>query len=105
MAMDVLAGMKGGKRIVITPGMIELGEKQSELNTELGRKIATSADVAIIVGNYNREALLAGIEETRKDDPNVHTVASFAESQQLLATIAKAGDIVLYENDLPDTFK
>lgn len=105
MAMDVLAAMKGGKRIVITPGMIELGNRQSELNTELGRKIASSADVAIIVGDYNREALLAGIEETRRNDPDVHTVASFDESQKLLATIARAGDIVLYENDLPDTFK
>ncbi len=105
MACDVLRTFKGGKRIIITPGMIELGDEQEDLNQELGRHIAESADVAIIVGQYNREALLSGIEETRPNDDNVHAVGTFAEAQQLLQSIARAGDTVLYENDLPDTFK
>lgn len=103
MAMDVLARMTKGKRIVITPGMIELGEKQQALNEDLGEKIAECADVAIIVGEYNKEALLSGI--SRGGLENVHAVASFNEAQRVLASIAVAGDTVLYENDLPDTFK
>ena len=35
----------------------------------------------------------------------VHAVDSFAQAQQTLSSLAKAGDTVLYENDLPDTFK
>lgn len=105
MAMEVLGSMVGGKRIVITPGMIELGEKQYEYNRILGENIAANADVAIVVGGYNRDALLAGIEKGGMDKSAVHAVASFKEAQQLLATIVKAGDFVLYENDLPDTFK
>lgn len=105
MAMDVLAGMTPGKRIVITPGMIELGDKQYQLNESLGRKIASSADVAIVVGEYNREALVAGIKAGGMDDGRVHVVASFAEAQKVLASIVAPGDTVLYENDLPDTFK
>lgn len=105
MAMDVLARMTKGKRIVITPGMIELGDKQFFHNEALGKKIAESADVAIIVGEYNREALLKGINAGGMADDAVHAVASFAEAQQVLSTIAKSGDTVLYENDLPDTFK
>ena len=105
MAMDVLSRFNKGKRIVITPGMIELGEKQYELNEALGVKIAECADVAIIVGEYNKEALLSGIKQGNMNGENVHAVASFNEAQQVLATIARAGDTVLYENDLPDTFK
>lgn len=105
MALEVLGSMTGGKRIVITPGMIELGEKQYEYNRILGQHIATNADVAIIVGEYNRDALLAGIEQNGMDKSAVHAVASFKEAQQLLASIVKSGDFVLYENDLPDTFK
>lgn len=105
MAMDVLAGMDGGKRIVITPGMIELGDKQDFHNRSLGKKIATSADVAIIVGEYNREALLGGIKDGEMPDDKVYAVASFAEAQRVLSQIVAAGDTVLYENDLPDTFK
>lgn len=105
MALEVLGSMVGGKRIVITPGMIELGEKQHEYNRILGENIAANSDVAIIVGEYNRDALLSGIEQGGMEKSAIHTVASFKEAQQLLASIVKAGDFVLYENDLPDTFK
>ena len=105
MALDVLKRMMSGKRIIITPGMIELGEKQEELNREFGRKIAKSADIAIIVGRYNREAITAGISDGGMDENSVKTVDTFAQAQLMLGTIAKSGDIVLYENDLPDTFK
>ncbi|MCM1310773.1 MAG: UDP-N-acetylmuramoyl-tripeptide--D-alanyl-D-alanine ligase [Bacteroides sp.] len=102
MALDVLKSLTGGKRIVITPGMIELGDEQQRLNTEFGRKIGESADVAIVVGQYNREAILAGLEGS---DIEVHTADTFTAAQALLQQIATPGSAVLYENDLPDTFK
>ena len=106
MALDVLKQMTDGKRIVITPGMIELGDKQQELNEQLGRHIAHSCDVAIIVGEYNREAILKGInEENTLRNNDVHPVDTLNDARTILATIATAGDTVLYENDLPDTFK
>lgn len=105
MALDVLRSMTPGKRIIITPGMIELGEKQHEYNRAFGKKIGESADVAIIVGKYNRDAILEGIAKTDMPQENIHAVDSFAIAQQALAGIATAGDTVLYENDLPDTFK
>lgn len=105
MALEVLAMMTPGKRIVITPGMIELGDLQEKANEEFGRNIARCTDVAIIVGQYNRDAILAGIAEGPIKEENVHTVDSFAEAQRLLQSIGRPGDTVLYENDLPDTFK
>ncbi len=87
MALDVLAMMESGKRIVITPGMIELGQRQAEANEEFGRHAARCADVAIVVGRYNRDAIMAGLAEGPIMEENIH------------------GDTVLYENDLPDTFK
>ena len=105
MALDVLSRMTTGRRIVVTPGMIELGERQFELNRKLGETIGRSVDIAIIVGQYNREALTKGVESTGFPQENLHTVASFAESQSLLSTMLRPGDTILYENDLPDTFK
>lgn len=105
MALDVLAMMNDGRRIIVTPGMIELGERQEELNRAFGKKIATCADIAIIVGEYNRRAIVDGIESVSPRSAKVHEVATFAESQILLSTMLKPGDTVLYENDLPDTFK
>lgn len=105
MALEVLAMMKQGKRIVVTPGMIELGEIEATANEEFGRTIARCADVAIIVGHYNRDAILNGTTEGPIKPENIHAVDTFAEAQTLLSKIAKGGDTILYENDLPDTFK
>ncbi len=105
MALEVLSGFSEGKRIVVTPGMIELGDKQQELNKAFGEEISRCADVAIIVGQYNRMAIESGIRKGNFPMENLHLVDSFKEAQELLATMLKKGDTVLYENDLPDTFK
>ena len=105
MAVDVLSQFTDGKRIIVTPGMIELGDRQTQLNTELGKYIGEHVDVAIIVGQYNRDALVTGVESSDFNRDNLYVVDSFNAALQLLATIQKPGDTILYENDLPDTFK
>ncbi len=105
MAVDVLAHFTGGKRIIITPGMIELGERQEELNEALGKYIGESLDIAIVVGAYNRDSIVKGIKSANFNEDNLYIVDSFNEAQKVLATFIAPGDTVLYENDLPDTFK
>ncbi len=105
MAIDVLSHFNSGRRIVVTPGMIELGERQFELNKEFGRHMGEKVDEIIIVGQYNRQALVEGVESTEFDTAHLHTAATFNEAQTFLSTLLRPGDTVLYENDLPDTFK
>lgn len=105
MALDVLSGMNTGRRIVVTPGMVELGERTYELNRAFGEKIACSADIAVIVCKYNRDAILEGIKSKGMPADAIYTVDSFADAQKLLAGMLRSGDTVLYENDLPDTYK
>lgn len=105
MALDVLSGMKSGKRIVVTPGMVELGDRTYELNNALGEKIAQCADIAVVVCKYNREAIVEGIKSKGMAADKIYTVDTFEDAQKLLAGMLQAGDVVLYENDLPDTFK
>ncbi len=104
MAMEVLGKMPG-RGIVVTPGMIELGEQTFELNAQLGDAIARNADIAIIVGHYNRDAIVEGLRRSGMPEDSVRLVDSFAEAQSVLQPMLRAGDTVLYENDLPDTFK
>lgn len=105
MAVDVLAQFKDGKRIIVTPGMVELGSEQENLNRQLGEYIGKNVDIAVIVGVYNRKPLVDGILKTEFDQNNLHIVDTFADSQLVLSKILKSGDTVLYENDLPDSFK
>lgn len=108
MALEVLRNfrrMEGGRRIVVTPGFVELGERQAELNKELGREIATACDIAIVVNKTNRDAISSGITEQGFDKTNLIEADSFAEASAKLSQMLRAGDVVLYENDLPDSFK
>lgn len=105
MALDVLRRIRTGKRIVITPGMIELGEKQEYYNRKFGEQLATACDYVMVVGEYNRTAILAGLEEGGMNADSIFIADTFRQAQQRLQQIAGAGDVVLYENDLPDTFK
>ncbi len=108
MALGVLKGFavaQGNKRIVITPGFVEMGSRQAQANKELGRTIAESCDYAIVVNATNRDAIKAGIEEGRMAGDKYFLADSLNHAHAHLAQILKAGDVVLYENDLPDNFK
>lgn len=105
MALDVLAQFEGGRKIVVTPGMVELGEAEFDLNKALGRYIGEKADMAVIVGEYNRNALLDGLRESSMAKANIYLADDFADAQRILGSIISKGDVILYENDLPDSFK
>lgn len=105
MALDIIKGFVSGKRIVVTPGFVEMGSKQFELNYELGSQMAESCDFAIIVNEYNREALVKGLTDKGFPQENLYEAPTFNDATLKLQLIIKAGDVVLYENDLPDVFK
>ena len=108
MALDVLRNFTVGKdnsRIVITPGFVEMGTRQADANKELGRTIAASCDYAIIVNAVNREAIKSGIEEGGLSAEKYFLADSLNHAHQQLAKILRPGDVVLYENDLPDNFR
>jgi UDP-N-acetylmuramoyl-tripeptide--D-alanyl-D-alanine ligase len=103
-ALEVLEAMPGGKKIVITPGMVELGTEQYEANAEFGRRAAEVADVVIAVATVNRDALLEGAERAGAPQ-KVIAVASLAEATHRLTGLVASGDVVLFENDLPDQYE
>lgn len=106
MALKVLANMKAERRIIITPGMIELGDRQYELNSEFGRQIAqVGIDYVAIVGQYNKDAITEGLSSAGRDVKDILYFDSFANANNWLIAFANRGDVVLIENDLPDTFK
>ena len=108
MALGVLKGFtvgEGNKRIVITPGFVEMGTRQAQANKELGYTIAQSCDYAIVVNATNRHAIKSGIEEGGMTEKKYFLADSLNHAHAHLAQILKAGDVVLYENDLPDNFK
>lgn len=100
MALDVLKTMKGNKKIVITPGMVELGSKQYELNKQLGRYCAESCDYVILVGKIQTKPLQDGLEEENYPKEKIYIAKDLDDANNKMKQIIEKNDIVLYENDL-----
>jgi UDP-N-acetylmuramoyl-tripeptide--D-alanyl-D-alanine ligase len=100
-ALDVLASMPARRRVIVTPGIVELGEMQFEANRRFGERAAAVADALIVVAPLNREAIVSGARAAGGGD-RVEVVDSLAAAQQRLRSLLRPGDVVLFENDLPD---
>ncbi|MGH2826320.1 MAG: UDP-N-acetylmuramoyl-tripeptide--D-alanyl-D-alanine ligase [Actinomycetota bacterium] len=102
-ALDVVDAMPGGHKIVVTPGMVELGEFQAEANERFGEHAGRVADTLIVVARVNRDALVAGAERSRR--ARVVVVDTLAQAQEEMKSLLGPGDVVLFENDLPDQYE
>ncbi|MBP3655361.1 MAG: UDP-N-acetylmuramoyl-tripeptide--D-alanyl-D-alanine ligase [Clostridia bacterium] len=93
-----------GRRIIITPGMVELGGEEDAFNRSFGEQMAASVDVAILVGRRHTQPIVDGLLSAGFPQEHIHVVGSLEESTSVLHAMMKAGDVVLYENDLPDNY-
>ena len=103
-ALKVLGMHTSGKRLLITPGMIELGDIQEEENYKLGQVASHYATDIILVGKKQTDPLRKGILETDFASNNLQVVETLAEAVSWYQQHLRSGDTVLFLNDLPDTY-
>lgn len=103
-ALNVLDKFDGVK-IVITPGLVEMGYKQSEINFSLGGKIADVADYIIIMNEINKNYLLSGAISHNFSRDKIFFAATRKKQKEILERLMIKGCIILFENDLPDNYK
>lgn len=102
-ALDTLS-LFSGRKIVLTPGLIELGEKEEEENIELGKAIAKVADFVILIGEKRSQPLLSGLIAEEFERKNVMTFKSLADAQENFPKLLHLSDTLLILNDLPDNY-
>ena len=103
-ALDVLRGFEG-KRVLVTPGMVELGERQAALNQELGAYAASRCDYAVLVGEKQAPPLKKGLLENGFPEERLFVARNLAEGLAWVNALPAEGKrTVLLENDLPDNF-
>jgi len=104
-AVELLAQMEGGRRVIVTPGMVELGEEQWSENKKLGANIAThNLDLAVLVGGEQTAPIQKGLHDAQFPEECVKVFPSLFDAQEFLSSYLRPGDVVLYENDLPDQY-
>jgi UDP-N-acetylmuramoyl-tripeptide--D-alanyl-D-alanine ligase len=104
-AVEILGQMGGGRRVVVTPGMVELGKRQWAENKTFGTHIAEhDIDLAVLIGDDQTEAIREGLSAAAYPTDQVKVFSSLFEAQNFLKQYLRSGDVVLYENDLPDQY-
>ncbi len=103
-AVNVLSSFSGMKKVIITPGLIELGDREYECNFNLGKAAADACDVIILVGANRSKPLAEGVKSTDFNTENLHIAASFKDAMAIYTEIADSNTVVLLENDLPDNY-
>lgn len=103
-ALEVAADLPAARRIIATPGVIELGHEQYTVNRALSRDAAMVCDFTLVVSETNRAAFIDGHREAGREERLV-TVANRTEAFRWLHEQLHDGDIVILENDLPDLYE
>ena len=102
-ALEVLDNFTG-RKIVLTPGMVELGKMENLANYEFGKKLAKHANIVFVIGKHNAEMLIKGLIDGGMDRENIKFAKSLNKGNAILNEIIQKGDVILFENDLPDNY-
>lgn len=104
-ALDCLNTFEGMK-ILITPGMVELGAKQDEMNFDFGAYAATICDMIILIGRIQTLPIANGVNSMQFTAEKLIICDTFLEGFAVAEKQAQSGAqvAVLIENDLPDNY-
>lgn len=104
MALKTL-GMFQGVRVLVTPGMVELGEQEDHYNYELGREATQYCDYIVLVGHRHTESIQSGVMDTDFDREHFYVAADLQDAMKYVyGIVTNQKLIVLLENDLPDSY-
>lgn len=91
------------RKIVVTPGLVELGVLEEKENAALGAKLV-GLDLVILVGDTLVGAVKSGYLEAGGDAGKLIVVPSLKDAQEMLKEAITVGAAVLFLNDLPDVY-
>jgi UDP-N-acetylmuramoyl-tripeptide--D-alanyl-D-alanine ligase len=103
-ALEVVAAIPAARRFLATPGVIELGSTQFDVNRALSREASLVCDNTLIVADTNRDAFAAGHRDEGREARLV-PVTNRTEAFRWLRETLKDGDAIILENDLPDLYE
>jgi UDP-N-acetylmuramoyl-tripeptide--D-alanyl-D-alanine ligase len=103
-ALEVLEGFSDGRKILVTPGMVELGDMEFDENKTFGAEAAKVCEFVILVGPIQTKPILEGLRTAGFPKEKILLVENLTQASESLTNIIKSGDVVLFENDLPDSY-
>lgn len=102
-AVNTLSIMPG-ERVIVTPGLIDLGASQKKFNYDFGKHMVKKVDFVILVGKNQTMPIYKGLKDYGFDMNKVLVVDKVKEGFDYIYSHFSVNDTILLENDLPDAF-
>lgn len=111
-AIDVLKLFKNHRKILITPGLVELGDAKEEVHVKIGEQLAQVCDLVILMENSNLPFLIEGLKKggwnveggSYHKEERLKVFEDSESAHQALPEILKKGDVILFQNDWTDNY-
>ena len=84
-AVNVLGRFENKQKIIITPGLVELGDREEQCNFDLGVRAGQVCDRIVLVGLKRSEPIANGVRSTGFPEDKLHIVASFKDAGATLS--------------------
>lgn len=107
-ALDLLNRLgteRKARRILVTPGMVELGAAHDDEHTRMGLRAAQCADIVLAVAPARIQSFVKAFRDMSGEGKTLIELPGFSAAESWLAANGREDDIVLLENDLPDLFE
>lgn len=103
-AIKTLSMFKKRRKIFITPGLVEMGDKSDVIHESIGKRLNDVVDIVILVDNSVTPYIKKGLIKAGFNEKNIFVFSSMMEAQNGLSVIVKSGDVLLFQNDWPDNY-
>jgi UDP-N-acetylmuramoyl-tripeptide--D-alanyl-D-alanine ligase len=100
-AVETLKNFKG-KKVIVTPGIVELGIAGAMVNFKMGELISEVVDLVVLVGRGETLHIREGLISKGYDLDKIYMAKDLDDAKNKLKEVLTSGDVVLFENDLPD---
>ncbi|MFB3786314.1 MAG: UDP-N-acetylmuramoyl-tripeptide--D-alanyl-D-alanine ligase [bacterium] len=104
-ALQVLQSLPGGRKFLVTPGMVELGSESESAHRQLAPLAALACDRIALVAPGRIPSFVSGLLEKGFPRDNLCEFNTLGDARNWLQTELRPGDVVLFENDLPDLYE
>lgn len=103
-AINVLSQFTKRRKIYVTPGLVETGEAAQEVHKQIGLKLATVADIVVLVKNSVTDFIIGGLKEGGFEKSHIKTYVSAKRAHDAVGRMAQSGDVILFQNDWSDNY-
>ncbi len=104
-AIYLLSTYVGRRKVYITPGLVETGEKNESVHKKIGKQLSSVADRVVLIKNSATPFIAEGLMEQGFDKKHIIWFKTAHEAHAAMAEIIEQNDVVLFQNDWPDNYK